>query len=132
MSARELLADLPELAKRLPSSMLLVVDAYSRAVLADAAALAGHTRAWPLDRARLQLHHGRRLRRLRRTSAAREPLREARDTFDALAAEGLTNRQIAKMLYLSHWTVGSRLYRSYPRLGISSRVELAGAISAIN
>ncbi|GAB2661511.1 helix-turn-helix transcriptional regulator [Nocardia goodfellowii] len=180
-AARQLLADLPELAKRLPSSMLLLVDEYSRAVLADdtdadaayTAALTGHTGAWPLYRARLQLHHGRRLRRLRRTSAAREPLREARDTFDALgagpwaqaarnelraagetsarrsptardqltaqelqiatlAAEGFTNRQIAEKLYLSHRTVGSHLYRIYPRLGISSRVELAGAISAIN
>ncbi|GGN78536.1 helix-turn-helix transcriptional regulator [Nocardia rhizosphaerihabitans] len=180
-SARQLLADLPDLAKRLPAPMLLVVDQYSRAVLADdadsdsayTAALNGHVGAWPLYRARLQLHHGRRLRRLRRTSEAREPLRAARDTFDALgadpwaqaarnelraagetstrrsptardqltsqelqiatlAADGLTNRQIAEKLYLSHRTVGSHLYRIYPRLGITSRVELAGAISAIS
>ncbi|WP_267897900.1 AAA family ATPase [Nocardia suismassiliense] len=180
-AARELLADLPELVKRVPAAMLLVVDEYSRAVLADdtaadaayTAALTGQTGKWPLYRARLQLHHGRRLRRLRRTSEAREPLREARDTFDALgagpwaeaarnelraagetsarrsptardqltaqelqiatlAAEGFTNRQIAEKLYLSHRTVGSHLYRIYPRLGISSRVELAGAISAIS
>ncbi|WP_410872074.1 helix-turn-helix transcriptional regulator [Nocardia sp. A7] len=179
--ARELLADLPMLAKRVPASMLLVVDEYSRAVLADdsdadaayTAALNGHAGAWPLYRARLQLHHGRRLRRLRRTAEAREPLREARDTFDSLgadpwakaarnelraagetstrrspaardqltsqelhiatlAAEGLTNRQIAEKLYLSHRTVGSHLYRIYPRLGITSRVELAGAISTIS
>ncbi|MFC9664574.1 response regulator transcription factor [Nocardia sp. NPDC127606] len=49
-----------------------------------------------------------------------------------LAATGLTNRQIAEKLYLSHRTVGSHLYRIYPRLGITSRVELAGAISAIS
>ncbi|MFI6224394.1 AAA family ATPase [Nocardia salmonicida] len=179
--ARELLADLPIFSKRVPTSMLLAVDEYSRAVLADGdhadaaytAALTGSAGAWPLYRARLQLHHGRRLRRLRRTSQAREPLREARDIFDALgadpwaqaarnelraagetstrrsptardqltsqelqiatlAADGLTNRQIAERLYLSHRTVGSHLYRIYPRLGITSRVELAGAISAIS
>ncbi|WP_433209084.1 LuxR C-terminal-related transcriptional regulator [Nocardia sp. CA-107356] len=33
-----------------------------------------------------------------------------------LAAEGLTHRQIAEKLYLSHRTVGSHLYRIFPRL----------------
>jgi DNA-binding CsgD family transcriptional regulator len=39
-----------------------------------------------------------------------------------LAAEGLSNRDIGQRLYLSHRTVGSHLYRIFPKLGISSRV----------
>ena len=42
-----------------------------------------------------------------------------------LVAEGLSNREIAQKLYLSHRTVGSHLYRIYPKLGINSRWELA-------
>ncbi len=41
-----------------------------------------------------------------------------------LAAEGLTNREIASQLYLSHRTVGSHLYRMFPKLGIRSRAQL--------
>ncbi|MCD2195724.1 LuxR C-terminal-related transcriptional regulator [Actinomycetospora endophytica] len=42
-----------------------------------------------------------------------------------LVADGLTNREIGGRLFLSHRTVGSHLYRMFPKLGISSRVELA-------
>jgi ATP/maltotriose-dependent transcriptional regulator MalT len=45
-----------------------------------------------------------------------------------LAAEGLSNRQIAARLFVSHRTVGSHLYRLFPKLGISSRWELATAL----
>ena len=38
-----------------------------------------------------------------------------------LAASGLTNREIASRLFLSPRTVGSHLYRAYPKLGISGR-----------
>ncbi|WP_051800029.1 LuxR family transcriptional regulator [Catenuloplanes japonicus] len=41
-----------------------------------------------------------------------------------LAARGLTNREIGERLYLSPRTVGSHLYRSFPKLGITTRVEL--------
>jgi DNA-binding CsgD family transcriptional regulator len=41
-----------------------------------------------------------------------------------LAAEGLSNREIGQMVYLSHRTVSSHLYRVFPKLGISSRAEL--------
>jgi DNA-binding CsgD family transcriptional regulator len=47
-----------------------------------------------------------------------------------LAAGGLTNRQIAERLYLSHRTVGAHLYRVFPKLGISSRAGLRDALSA--
>ena len=42
-----------------------------------------------------------------------------------LAAQGLSNREIGQRLYLSHRTVGSHLYRIFPKLGISTRTELA-------
>jgi len=41
-----------------------------------------------------------------------------------LAADGLSNREIGSRLYLSHRTVASHLYRVYPKLGITSRVQL--------
>jgi DNA-binding CsgD family transcriptional regulator len=45
-----------------------------------------------------------------------------------MAAEGLTNREIGQKLYLSHRTVGSHLYRTFPKLGITSRTELRAAL----
>ena len=45
-----------------------------------------------------------------------------------LASEGLTNREIGSRLYLSHRTVGSHLYRIFPKLGITSRRELTGVL----
>jgi DNA-binding CsgD family transcriptional regulator len=45
-----------------------------------------------------------------------------------LAAQGLSNRDIGQRLYLSHRTVGSHLYRLFPKLGVTSRVELAAAL----
>jgi DNA-binding NarL/FixJ family response regulator len=47
-----------------------------------------------------------------------------------LAASGLTNRQIADKLYLSPRTVGSHLYRIFPKLGITSRAALRDALSS--
>jgi len=46
------------------------------------------------------------------------------------AAEGLSNREIGQRLYLSHRTVGSHLYRIFPKLGIATRGQLAGALAA--
>ena len=45
-----------------------------------------------------------------------------------MAADGLTNREIGERLYLSHRTVGSHLYRIFPKLGISARNELGAAL----
>jgi DNA-binding CsgD family transcriptional regulator len=45
-----------------------------------------------------------------------------------LAAEGLSNREIGQQLYLSHRTVGTHLYRVFPKLGITSRSELRGLL----
>jgi DNA-binding CsgD family transcriptional regulator len=67
----------------------------------------------------------------------RTQLDEARPTFgwDSLSeterrvadlvARGHSNKEIAERLYMSHRTVGSHLYRIFPKLGLRSRVELA-------
>jgi len=46
-----------------------------------------------------------------------------------MAAEGLSNREIAQRLYLSPRTVGSHLYRLFPKLGITSRAQLVAALA---
>ncbi|WP_250005045.1 LuxR family transcriptional regulator [Actinoplanes sp. M2I2] len=45
-----------------------------------------------------------------------------------LAASGLTNKEIADQIYLSHRTVGAVLYRIFPKLGISKRAHLPAAL----
>ena len=45
-----------------------------------------------------------------------------------LAAAGLSNKQIGQRLYMSHRTVGSHLYRIFPKLGITSRAALGSAL----
>jgi DNA-binding CsgD family transcriptional regulator len=46
-----------------------------------------------------------------------------------MAVSGLSNREIGERLSVSHRTVGYHLYRMFPKLGITSRVEL-GAVLA--
>jgi len=171
------LDELQALAQRTPSPTLHAGLMYARPVLApdDAAerlydvALGSDLRHHPFDHARLQLAYGAWLRRRRRVSESRGPLRAARQVFDALgcvpwaerarqelrasgeqsrpripgardqlspqelqiaqlAADGLTNREIGQRLYLSHRTVGSHLYRIFPKLDITSRAQLAARL----
>ncbi|MFI5587387.1 AAA family ATPase [Amycolatopsis sp. NPDC051758] len=49
-----------------------------------------------------------------------------------LAADGLTNREIGQRLYLSHRTVGTHLHRIFPKLGVSSRADLAGKLKTLD
>jgi DNA-binding CsgD family transcriptional regulator len=49
-----------------------------------------------------------------------------------LAAEGLSNREIGERLFLSARTVGSHLYKAYPKLGVSNRAQLRAAIQRRN
>ncbi|MEV7213120.1 AAA family ATPase [Kitasatospora cineracea] len=49
-----------------------------------------------------------------------------------LAAQGLSNREIAAQLFLSARTVGHHLYKAYPKLGVGSRAELPGVLSALS
>jgi len=67
-----------------------------------------------------------------------EPARKARQALTPqelqiaqMAAAGLSNRDIADRLFLSHRTVGAHLYRVFPKLGIVSRSELARALASI-
>jgi DNA-binding NarL/FixJ family response regulator len=46
-----------------------------------------------------------------------------------LAADGLSNRDIGEALYLSHRTIGSHLYRIFPKLGVASRGELRALLA---
>ena len=56
----------------------------------------------------------------------------ARSQSPLLAAEGLTNREIAQQLYLSHRTVSSHLYRIFPKLGITSRAQLRSVMTPVD
>jgi DNA-binding NarL/FixJ family response regulator len=47
-----------------------------------------------------------------------------------MAAQGMSNREIAEQLYVSHRTVSGALYRIFPKLGITSRGQLHTAIPA--
>jgi DNA-binding CsgD family transcriptional regulator len=46
-----------------------------------------------------------------------------------LAAGGLSNKEIARRLYMSPRTVSAHLYRAFPKLGIGSRAALRDALS---
>ena len=48
-----------------------------------------------------------------------------------LAAAGLSNREIADRLFLSHRTIGSHLYRIFPKLGVTARAQLRDALPAV-
>ena len=41
-----------------------------------------------------------------------------------LVAEGMTNRQVARQLYVSPYTVSTHLRHAFSKLDINSRVEL--------
>ena len=65
----------------------------------------------------------------RREAGPREPLTAQELQVADLAAAGLSNREIAVRLCLSHRTVGAHLYRIFPKLGISSRAALRDALT---
>jgi DNA-binding NarL/FixJ family response regulator len=124
---------------------------------------------YPYRNARAQLAFGVWLRRQRRHTDARAPLRDALETFVSLgltrraeqahrelrasgettrnrgpsswaeltaqelqiarlAAEGLSNKEIGERLYLSPRTIGTHLYKIFPKLGITSRTQLRDAL----
>jgi DNA-binding CsgD family transcriptional regulator len=79
------------------------------------------------ERARQELRASGEVRRPR-TPDARDQLSPQELQIAQLAAAGLSNREIGERLYLSHRTVGSHLYRLFPKLGITSRAELHTAL----
>ena len=48
-----------------------------------------------------------------------------------LAASGMTNKQIANRLFLSHRTVGGHLHRAFPKVGVSTRAALRDALESL-
>ena len=74
---------------------------------------------------------------LRSVGLSSLPSSNARATMTAhqwrvaeLAASGMTNRQIAERLAVSHRTVGATLYQLFPKLGVTSRAALRAALDA--
>ena len=68
--------------------------------------------------------------RRRSTVGTREPLTAQEATIARLAGAGASNQQIATQLFISPATVAYHLRKVFPKLGISSRGELAGLIPA--
>jgi len=60
----------------------------------------------------------------RRSPDLRDRLTAQELQIAQLAAEGLSNRQIAERLFLSPRTIGGHLYRIFPKLEITARVQL--------
>lgn len=63
------------------------------------------------------------------TEAVRLRLTPQQAQIARLAAQGLSNREIGERLFLSPRTVGSHLYRIFPKIGVSSRFQLAGRMN---
>ena len=63
-----------------------------------------------------------------RTPDARDRLTAQELQIAQLAAAGLSNREIGERLFLSHRTIGSHLYRIFPKLGITARSQLPAVL----
>jgi DNA-binding CsgD family transcriptional regulator len=102
----------------------------ARAPLADALETADACGGWAVsERARAELiATGARPRRASRTGP--RSLTPAELRVATLAAEGLSNRQIAQTLFLSTKTIEGQLSHAYAKLKISSRADLAKALAA--
>lgn len=48
-----------------------------------------------------------------------------------LAAGGMSNREIGQRLFLSHRTIGSHLYRAFPKLGVATRSQLRDVLAEL-
>jgi ATP/maltotriose-dependent transcriptional regulator MalT len=81
------------------------------------------------DRARSELRAAGESSRMR-SSSIPEQLTSQELQIAHLASKGLSNREIGQQLFLSHRTVGSHLYRIFPKLGITSRAQLASLLNS--
>jgi DNA-binding CsgD family transcriptional regulator len=101
---RRFVAEWETIATQVPAGHLLAQLSYARALLADestaaqrfAAAIA-ETSGWPYYRARTQLAYGTWLRRRRRNTESRVPLREAADVFTALGSAQFADRALREL-----------------------------------
>jgi DNA-binding NarL/FixJ family response regulator len=66
-----------------------------------------------------------------RRSDPAESLTAQEQQIAQLAASGMTNREIADRIYLSHKTVAAHLYKVFPKLGITSRNQLHAALGEL-
>jgi len=80
------------------------------------------------DRARAELRATGETRR--KPTDALDVLTPQEQQIARLVAEGLSNREIGERLFLSPRTVSTHLYRIYPKVNVSSRVELARIITS--
>lgn len=68
-------------------------------------------------------------RRVRRELGDAEALTAQELQIVRMAAEGMSNREIGQRLYLSHRTIGSHLYRAFPKLGVAARSQLRDVLA---
>jgi DNA-binding CsgD family transcriptional regulator len=104
----------------------------ARELLRQGYALAGDSGATALaERARQELHSlGVRPRRPAVSGA--HSLTPAERRVAELAADGLTNKEIAQSLYVTIKTVEAHLAKAYTKLGIGSRSHLGAALGSSN
>lgn len=65
-----------------------------------------------------------------RTLDARDRLTAQEMQIASLAAQGLSNREIGERMFLSHRTIGSHLYRIFPKLEITARSQLRDVLAS--
>ena len=68
-------------------------------------------------------------RRIRRDLGDAEALTAQELQIVRMAAQGLSNREIGQRLFLSHRTIGSHLYRAFPKLGVATRSQLRDVLA---
>lgn len=103
----------------------LLLEAQARYEAVDARAWAARTGA---GLRRLGVRQGSRGQR-RRPSSGWESLTPNELAVCQLVAEGLTNREVGRRLYISPHTVNTHLRHVFQKLSVSTRTELAGLVA---
>ena len=71
----------------------------------------------------------RRSTRVRRPVSGPESLSQAEIAVVRLVGEGLTNKEIAERLFVSHRTIDTHVSHAFVKLGVTGRVALAGLVA---